>query len=128
MGYGQYLHQKPINRTLGAIRIVLGCEGDINVIGSDDLAISAEVSNLDQFINNVIYEIKTLLPSDSARNVFDMEQRFWIQERSKYCKILSRSTPSDVPKMVEIECRKWATTCRLEELLESYDAIRASER
>lgn len=91
---------------------------EAGVDGEDE----TELKDLDRLISNMIPAFNELSAGDSLQRALDHEQALWEKARTIHCGTQStQATPAEQRQV--IACRKWAATCRLEDLLALYDSL-----
>ena len=88
-------------------------------IGESD---EAELSNVDQLISRMILAFRDLPSGDSLHAAMVRDQGLWTKARNIHCgNETEASSPAEQRRV--IGCQLWAATCRLEDLLATYDAL-----
>lgn len=109
---------------------VLVEEGDTVRVGCGAYALSdpppkeletrAELMNVDRLITDMLRQMESMTNDEARRARMDLHQRHWSMACFRYC---AQQVKLHDAQRHYIGCLKWATTCRLEELLEQYDQL-----
>jgi len=88
-------------------------------VGESD---EAELSILDQLISDMIQAFRELPSGDSLRKAMEQEQALWTKARSLHCGYRAASNDPTTEQKV-VSCHRWASECRLQDLLTLYEAL-----
>ena len=121
--FGQSDRGRPVHVRKGDLHVVVGCEGSYSLPSDDAVMLAAENGNIDELTSNLFVELLKMYPTDSARNWARDEQLLWKKARKNHCLKEALRLPKDRRASRDQGCRKWSGTCRLELLLERYDAL-----
>lgn len=100
-----------------------GCFNPKGQYQNDDIAIRAELSNIEQLTADMMNQLNALDTSAAAKNAVGLEKDRCFMGRLTYCTEQSRNANYGEKDLAYLQCLKWAATCRLETLLARYDSL-----